>query len=186
MLFLRHRLLVVSLLPIAARGYFQVTYPIKGSQVAEGQPFPVTWSKGLLDGVSLFDLELTRMSTDGLILIARNVSSSSGGINIALNSVPPGDDYFFLFINSVHGLMYANSQMFSIANSGTGNSSTVPQPLPSKPTVTVSGGLNPTAQFATTFPVLANGVRPWRPSHAALLSMCLLSLALLTGAAAVL
>lgn len=54
---------------------FQVTSPTKGVQLANGQTFPVTWTKGLLDGVNFFDLELTRMSTDGLILIARDSGS---------------------------------------------------------------------------------------------------------------
>ena len=54
---------------------FQVTYPTKGAQVANGQTIPVTWIKGLLDGVDFFDLELTRMSTDGLTLVARSSGS---------------------------------------------------------------------------------------------------------------
>ncbi|KAH9992245.1 hypothetical protein BJV74DRAFT_771760 [Russula compacta] len=160
---------------------FVVTYPTKGAQVVNGQTFPVTWSKGLLDGVDSFDLELTRMSTDGLIYVARDMSSTSNGLNIQLNSVPPGDDYFLLFINSTHGVMYGNSQAFSIASSGSGNSTA--KPISSAPTVTVSGGPNPTAQFATTFAGSANGVRPWRPSPAVLLSASLMSVALLTGVA---
>jgi hypothetical protein len=79
--------------------------------------------------------------------------------------------------------MYANSQMFSIVSSGTGN--TTAQHLASKPTVTVSGGPNPTAQFATTF-ALSNGVRAWRPTPTALLSAGLMVFALLAGTAAVL
>jgi len=185
-----------------------VTYPTKGAQLENGQTYPITWEKGLLDGVNFFDLELTRMSSNGLILIARDsasqmaslcrsfriieptfplslflVSSSIGGINLALNSVPDGDDYSLLFINSTHGVLYANSPLFSIVNSGSGNSTV--KALSSKPTVTISGGPNPTAQFVTTFPV-ANGVPPWRPSPVALLSASLMSFALLAGAAVVL
>ena len=33
---------------------------------------PVAWSKGLLDGVNGFDVELARLSTDGLTLVAQN------------------------------------------------------------------------------------------------------------------
>jgi len=160
-----------------------VTYPTKGAQLANGQTYPITWEKGLLDGVNFFDLELTRMNSNGLILIARDISSSIGGINLALNSVPDGDDYSLLFINSTHGVLYATSPLFSIVDSGSGNSTV--KALSSKPTVTISGGPNPTAQFVTTFPA-ANGVPPWRPSPAALLSACLMSLALLAGAAVVL
>jgi hypothetical protein len=54
---------------------FQVTYPTKGAQLANGQTYPITWEKGLLDGVNFFDLELTRMKSDGLILIARDSAS---------------------------------------------------------------------------------------------------------------
>ncbi|KAH9990707.1 hypothetical protein BJV77DRAFT_947082, partial [Russula vinacea] len=161
---------------------FLVTYPTKGIEVSNGQTFPLTWTKGLLDGIDIFDLELTRMSTDGLILLARDIPTTSGGINIQLNSVPPGDDYFFLLLNSTHGLMYANSQKFSIGSSG---NATV-KPLPSKPTVTANGGPNPTLPFATTFALLNNGVRPWHPSPATLVSAGLMSFALLAGAAAVL
>jgi hypothetical protein len=54
---------------------FLVTYPTKGIEVSNGQTFPLTWTKGLLDGIDIFDLELTRMSTDGLILLARDSAS---------------------------------------------------------------------------------------------------------------
>lgn len=50
--------------------------------------------------------------------------------------------------------MYAHSQQFSIAAAGNGTGSSDPK----APTVTVSGGPNPTAVFATTFPPSANGV----------------------------
>ncbi|KAI0267572.1 hypothetical protein BGY98DRAFT_903377, partial [Russula aff. rugulosa BPL654] len=133
---------------------FQITYPTSDAEVQNGQPFPITWTKGVYDGIDIFDLELTRMSVDGLILAARDIPSSSGGINVVLNSVPSGDDYFLLFLNSTHGGLYANSPKFSIVDSG-GNSTV--KPLPSKPTITVSGGPNPTAQFATTFALASSG-----------------------------
>jgi hypothetical protein len=177
-------LLFVTLLPLAAHGYFQVTAPGKGIEWANGQTYPVTWTKGLLDGVDFIDLELTRMQTDGLILIARDIPSSSGGINLALDSVPAADDYFLLFINSTHGMMYGTSPMFSIVDSGSSNSSA--QPIPLKPTVTVSGGPNPTAQFVATFGSSSGAVRAWRPDAAAVLSACFISLAMFAGAAAVL
>jgi len=114
---------------------------------------------------------------------SRLVSSSSKGINVVLNSVPAGDDYFILFLNSTHGGLYANSQKFSIVDSG--SNSTV-KPISSKPTISVNGGPNPTAHFATTFALASSGIRLWHPSPAILLSMCMMSLALLAGAAAVL
>ena len=158
-----------------------------------------------MDGVNYLDLELTRMSVDGLILVARDgpsptsvtsafrlifffslspVPAASGGINLALNSVPPGDDYFLLFVNSTHGLMYGTSQQFSITSSGSGNTSA--QPIPKKPTVTISGGPNPTAQFAATFGATSGAVQARRPNAVAVLSACFLSLAMFAGAVAVL
>jgi len=177
-------LFFVAFLPLAAQGYFEVTYPPQGTIVGNGAVLPVTWKKGLLDGVEFLDLEVTRMSQDGLIFVARDIPAWSGGINLYFDSVPPASDYFLIFANSTHGVMYGLSKMFTVTNSNSGNSTS--QPLPSKPTVTVSGGPNPTAQFATTFAQSANGVSPWRPSPATLLSAGVMSLALLTGAAAVL
>jgi hypothetical protein len=52
--------------------FFQVTSPTQGTKWVNGQTYPVTWTKGLLDGIARFDLELTRMNTDGLIFIARD------------------------------------------------------------------------------------------------------------------
>jgi hypothetical protein len=54
-----------------------VTAPSKGVQWANNQTYPVSWVKGLLDGVNYLDLELTRLSVDGLILIARDGTSRS-------------------------------------------------------------------------------------------------------------
>jgi len=177
-------LLFLTLLPLAVHGYFIVTAPGKSDEWANGQTYPVTWVKGLLDGVNYLDLELTRMSVDGLILVARDVPAASGGINLALNSVPPGDDYFLLFVNSTHGLMYGTSQQFSITSSGSGNTSA--QPISKKPTVTISGGPNPTAQFAATFGATSGAVQARRPNAVAVLSACFLSLAMFAGAVAVL
>src|SRR6266404_3043950 len=55
---------------------FIVTSPVKGTEWVNGQTYAVTWTKGLLDGVDFVDLELLRMSKDGLILVARNSASS--------------------------------------------------------------------------------------------------------------
>lgn len=79
--------------------------------------------------------------------------------------------------------MYANSPKFSIVDSGANSTA---KALSSKPTVTVNGGPNPTAQFATTFALASSGIRLWHPSPTTLLSVGMMSLALLAGAAAVL
>ncbi|KAI0052328.1 hypothetical protein FA95DRAFT_1592839 [Auriscalpium vulgare] len=153
-------LLAALILPLAAHAYFQVSSPAKGAQWANGQTYPVTWEKGLLDGVDTFDLELSRMSTDGLIFIAKDVPSTIKTVNVAFQSLPAADDYFLLFLNSTHGVVYGNSQQFSILQSIPSNA-TAPQPDANQPTVTVSGGPNPTAAFVTTFPPSANGAAGW-------------------------
>ena len=52
--------------------YFQFIQPTTGTEWINGQTNPVIWKKGLLDGVPMFDLELARLSQDGLILVALN------------------------------------------------------------------------------------------------------------------
>ena len=85
------------------------------------------------------------------------VLSAPGAINIYFENVPPGDDYFFLFINSTIGQMYALSSTFSILAADTTPSVTPPLPSGSVPTVTVSGTPIPTPLFATTFATLPSG-----------------------------
>lgn len=72
-----------------------------------------------------------------------------------LQDVPPGDDYFLLFVNSTIGRKYGTSSMFSVRAA---SNATTTSPDAAVPTVTVSGGPNPTSVFATTFPPSANGV----------------------------
>lgn len=57
-------------------------------------------------------------------------------------------------VTTVSAILYGNSYAFSIVDSAT-NAST-PKLDSSKPTVSVSGGPNPTAVFATTFPASAS------------------------------
>ena len=84
---------------------------------------------------------------------------STGSLNLFLQDVPTGDDYYLLFLNSTHGVMYGASQRFAISDTGNG---TVPTPAAGAPTVTISGGPNPTVGFATTFPPSNNGVSALR------------------------
>ncbi|KAL7278792.1 hypothetical protein PYCCODRAFT_1413813 [Trametes coccinea BRFM310] len=148
------------LLPLAyANSYFVISQPAKGNVWANNAVNPISWTKGLLDGVNSLDIELARLSEDGLIFVARDVpaTSSTGALNLYIQDIPAGDDYYLLFLNSTHGVMYASSQRFSIADAG--NSSATPaSPAAGAATVTVSGAPNPTAVFATTFPPSANGV----------------------------
>lgn len=81
--------------------------------------------------------------------------SSQKSINIQLQDVPPGDDYFLLFLNSTHGVMYGTSPRFTVLPAGgTSNGTTTTNPKAA--TVTVSGAPNPTQAFATTFALAAN------------------------------
>ncbi|TEB22157.1 hypothetical protein FA13DRAFT_1521609 [Coprinellus micaceus] len=143
--------------------YFLVTYPTRAAQWAQGTTHQLTWEKGLLDGVEGYDVELTRMSRDELVLVARNVPAKPPALNVYLDNLPAGDDYVFVFINSTHGVLQGTSARFEILGAGKGASSD--QPTPTKVdnafTASVTRGANPTAFFATTFPALPwNGAAP--------------------------
>jgi len=137
-----------------ASAYFVIQNPGNGTQLVNNVANLITWAKGVDDGIFGFDLEMTRMSKDGLFLIARNVVSGPGAINIYFENVPPGDDYFLLFINSTIGQMYSISSTFSILAADTTPSVTPPSPANNAPTVTVSGTPIPTPLFGTTFATL--------------------------------
>jgi len=142
--------------------YFMITEPTSSAVWANGAPNLISWTKGLLDGINTFDIEMTRLSQDGLTFIARDVPTAAGNsLNIFLQDVPAADDYFLLFINSTHGIMYSTSPQFTIldASNTTSRNASQPSPDSSAPTVTVSGSPNPTNAFATTFPAVSNGVK---------------------------
>jgi len=145
--------LVFSLLSSVHAQYFIVNQPAASASWANGSPYPFAWTKGLLDGIDTFDIELTRLSEDGLILVAQTVPATYNTLNIILQDVPEGDDYFLVCLNSTHSLIYAISSRFTITNS---SSVSNPSPNPSVPTVTVSGAPNPLNQFATTLGPIAN------------------------------
>jgi len=135
-----------------AFAYFQVSSPVKNAEWANGQTYGMSWSKGLMDDVSMIDIELARLSTSGLIFVVKNVNVVVNSLNLALNNVPPANDYYLLFLNSTHGVLYGSSAQFSILPSSSVSSANgTLKPDASQPTVTVSGGPNPTALFATTF-----------------------------------
>ncbi|KIK06341.1 hypothetical protein K443DRAFT_674326 [Laccaria amethystina LaAM-08-1] len=147
---------VLTFLANPTSSYFIITEPAAGRQWVNGATNLVTWEKGVLDGIYGFDIEMARMSQDGLMKLARNVPSASNAINIQLQDVPAGDDYFLIFINSTHGVMYASSSRFTILAASSTPTSPAPSPDAKVSTVAVSGGPNPTAQFATTFPAIAS------------------------------
>lgn len=53
-------------------GYFLITEPSSSTTWVNGAANLITWSKGLLDGITSFDVELARLSQDGLIFIAKD------------------------------------------------------------------------------------------------------------------
>jgi hypothetical protein len=153
---------ILGCLVSRASAYFIITEPTPSTVWVNGAANLISWSKGLLDGVNTFDIEMTRLSQDGLTFVARDVPTTTGNsLNVLLQDIPAADDYFLLFINSTHGIMYSTSSRFTILNATDSSSanSSQPSPNPSAPTVTVSGSPNPTNAFATTFPPSANGVK---------------------------
>jgi hypothetical protein len=139
--------------------YFNIDDPHTGTQwIQGGNGNLVTWTKGLLDDINTFDVELARMSKDGLILAARNVPTQPPRVNILLQDVPPGDDYFLIFINSTHGVMYATSSRFTILAPNTQPNATQPNTDGSVATITVNGGPDPTKIFGTTFAAVNGAV----------------------------
>ncbi|KAG8213572.1 hypothetical protein J3R82DRAFT_10228 [Butyriboletus roseoflavus] len=149
--------LVFSLLMSDAQAqyYFIINQPSASSSWANGSPYPFSWTKGLLDGLNSFDVELTRLHEDGLFLIAQHVPATSNTLNILLEDVPPGDDYFILCFNSSDSVVYSVSSRFTITDSSSAQSN--PSPDASAPTVTISGGPNPLNSFAANLAVATNG-----------------------------
>lgn len=49
-----------------------ISEPTRESQWTNGVANPVTWQKGVLDGIAGFDVEMARLSQDGLTFVARN------------------------------------------------------------------------------------------------------------------
>lgn len=165
----------------AVSAYFVVSEPHRDSQWVNNQANLIQWQKGLLDGIGGFDVEMARLSTDGLLLIALNVPAQQNSINVFLQDVPTGDDYFLILMNSTQGIIHATSSRFSVISAGSSPTDRGPSPNNAVPTVTVSGTPDPTRLFATTFPALQhNGaVGGWSaliPGSRELLAMILVTL----------
>ncbi|SJL17314.1 uncharacterized protein ARMOST_20863 [Armillaria ostoyae] len=175
----------------AASAYFVVTAPAENAQWRNGAVNVISWEKGVLDGVDSFDVEMTRLSEDGLTYIASTVpadKASPSSLNVYLEDIPAADDYFLLFLNSTHGVMYTTSPRFSVLNSSstaTSTSGSTPTPDSAAATVTVSGSPNPTQGFVTTFPAVS-GALPALVEWRALMGMGAALVAGLGGALCVL
>ncbi|KAF8882862.1 hypothetical protein BD779DRAFT_1647965 [Infundibulicybe gibba] len=151
--------MVLICLVLRTSAYFMVSDPNSGTQWVNGNSYSVTWTKGVLDGIDVVDIEMARLGQDGLTFIARNVPSTSGSLNVQIQDVPAGDDYFLIFLDSTHGVMYATSQRFSILPASSTPTGTAKSPDGKVATVTVSGKPDPTVAFVTTFPAVVSGAR---------------------------
>ncbi|KAK0487155.1 hypothetical protein IW261DRAFT_594472 [Armillaria novae-zelandiae] len=144
-----------------------VKEPREGAQWSNSAMNVLSWEKGVWDGVTHFDIEMTRLSEDGITYIAYNVPSqpySPTSLNIYLEDVPTGDDYFMLLINSTHGVMHCLSPRFSIVNATDSSASSSVTPDSSIATVTVSAAPDTTKGFVTTFASRASSV-VWGVGH---------------------
>ncbi|CAE6361038.1 unnamed protein product [Rhizoctonia solani] len=152
--------------------YSQPTAYLKIKTPSPQHPWQIGQSNGLswvsaFEGVTQFDIELARLKTDGLLFVARNVSTSWTNLNIHLDSVPTGDDYYVLFLDSTHGNVYSMSERFSILAAGsTPTSGSVATANAGANEVTLKGGPNPTAQFAYTFVSENAALGGWRDEWA--------------------
>ncbi|KAF8124992.1 hypothetical protein EV363DRAFT_1586690 [Boletus edulis] len=136
------RLLRLISLVMDTRGVYAKTRhsPIYGIPILDGRmsglglgvTIPFKWTKGLLDGVNSFDAELTRLQEDGLILLTKDVPTTYTALNILLQAVSAGDDYFIVCFNSSNSIIYSVSSRFTITTSSSGQSN--PKPDPSVPT----------------------------------------------------
>ncbi|KAG8902104.1 hypothetical protein FRB99_004831 [Tulasnella sp. 403] len=159
-------LALASLVPISiAMGpsYFHITRPAAGDQWTQGQAHAANWVHAV-DNIDIVDVELARMSTSGLLLAAREVPTRWGSLNLLLGDVPPGDDYYLVFLNVTHGVVYSVSQKFTILppDGTSANSTTQVAADPSKPTVTVTGAPGPLMSFAATYgPQAAGAASLW-------------------------
>lgn len=52
--------------------YFVINQPTSSTQWSNGAANLVSWTKGLEDGIDAFDVELARLTDDGLIFVARD------------------------------------------------------------------------------------------------------------------
>lgn len=146
-------LLLSSLISVDA--YFIVNQPGSSTSWKNGSPYPVSWTLGLQDGFDTFDIEITRLSRGGIYFVAKELPVTMSSLNVVLQDVPAGDDYFLICINSTAGVTYSVSSRFSVVDANATGSN--PSPA-SAPTVTVSGVPNPLSHFVQTFGPSTNGV----------------------------
>ncbi|KZS89508.1 hypothetical protein SISNIDRAFT_469276 [Sistotremastrum niveocremeum HHB9708] len=157
-------LLSLPLLSLAqTASYFNILSPTSSSVWSSDALGVLSWVTSPNEGIDNFDVELARISVSGLIFIARAVPTALGFLNIELQSIPSGTDYFFMLVNSTNGQNFAISDKFTISSPNSSSSSSSiagANPVAGAPTVTATGGPDPTVGFqATLGPVVGAAVR---------------------------
>jgi len=131
--------------------YFNIIQPTLNANWTNSGLNVIKWVSAK-EGVLTVDMQLVRLTVDGILPIAAGIPTSWGGFNVVLQDTPPGDDYFILLLDSGDTTMYSLSSRFSISTTASAApaSSALPSPVA---TATVSGAPNPTMQFAATYGV---------------------------------
>ncbi|KAK8858445.1 hypothetical protein IAR55_002672 [Kwoniella newhampshirensis] len=159
--------LLLSLLPYATAVsvstiYWPVAYPNANYPWVIGQKNLLSWLTGGATGIDSFDIQLhngNRTVMTGFIPIALRVpmerlptgrKNYGGEIEVDLDtSIPTGDSFFLIFMNTYHGEVYAKSPKFSIYPSQPDNYTSADLPTATV-TATLTNAPNPTQQWAVT------------------------------------
>lgn len=146
---------------------------------------PITWEVARED-FDKFDVELARSESQGLKYVAHDgtfpsflnpdrypvvilslifssvVPLALGGVNLELQSIDPGDDYFVIFLNASTGMILSLSDKFTIIAADDVDQDSNVGPANSKPSVTIEGSPNPTKTWAFTFGALSGARSSFR------------------------
>ncbi|CAD6582797.1 MAG: hypothetical protein TREMPRED_003390 [Tremellales sp. Tagirdzhanova-0007] len=159
-------LLLVIILPLVSAQvstiFWPINYPNATSPWVIGAKNYVSWQTGGGTGIASFDIQLhnsNRSLMVGFIPIALRVplirvptgrKNYGGELEVDLSTgVPEGDGFSLLFMNTLHGQVYAKSSKFSILAASPANY-TVPDLPTATVTATLSDTPNPTQQWALT------------------------------------
>ncbi|WVQ80555.1 hypothetical protein IAT38_002660 [Cryptococcus sp. DSM 104549] len=165
--------LLLPFLGLASAGsvstiYWPIAYPNPNYPWVVGQNNLLSWVTGGGSGVESFDIQLhnaNRSIMVGFVPIALRVPMErlptghhnyGGEIEIDLDaSIPTGDGFYLLFMNTYHGQVYTKSKKFSILAATPDNYTSAALPTATV-TATVTAAPNPTQQWAITL----NGIDP--------------------------
>ncbi|CED83079.1 hypothetical protein [Phaffia rhodozyma] len=129
--------------------HFNINTPSSSSPWVLGATNALTWEFSKTS-VLQFDVELVRLSGNGILFVAKNVPINAKKAVIDVQGIPPGDDYYAIFLDSYDGSMYSRSSKFSILANNTASTTVHDATI----TMTITGSPNPIRLFETTFPAL--------------------------------